>query len=165
MNHLAKTILKVTATAVTLLVLVVAGGVGYTWYMGQYGEDDTQSFQQPSQPTGGKQTAKTRKVDENAIMSASIQTITSPVVPGSNASVMVRTNPLATCTVSVVYDKTSSKDSGLGAKKADEYGLVEWTWTVENNVPLGEWPVKVTCANKKHTAVVENDLRVVRTLE
>lgn len=165
MNRILKTTLKVTATVVTLLVLVVAVGVGYTWYVGKYGQDDTQSFQEPVQPTGGKQVIKTSKVDENAVMGAAVQSITSPVVPGSNASIMVRTNPQATCIISVIYDKTPSKDSGLIEKKADEYGLVEWTWTVESTAPLGKWPVKVTCANKKHTAVVQNDLRVVRTLE
>jgi hypothetical protein len=165
MNRTVKKTLKVTTIVVTLLVLVVAAGVGYTWYVGQYGEEEGQAFQQPAQPTGGKQTAKTSKVDENAVMGAAVQSITSPVIPGSNASVMVRTNPQANCVISVIYDKTPSKDSGLIEKKADEYGLVEWTWTVESTVPLGKWPVKVTCANKKHTAVVENDLRVVKTLE
>lgn len=165
MHHVLKTTLKVTASAVTLLVLAVGGGVGYTWYMSEYGEENPQSVQAVTQPTGGIQKSERPKISDTASIGAVVQNITSPVTPGSNASVMVRTNPEANCTITVTYDKTASKDSGLVQKKADEYGLVEWTWTVEPNVPLGKWPVEVTCANKKNSAVVENDLQVVRTLE
>ncbi len=72
----------------------------------------------------------------------------------------VKTNAAAACNIKVVYDKTASTDSGLIAKVADEYGMVSWGWTVEPSVPLGKWPVKVTCANAKHSAVVQSDLVV-----
>lgn len=164
MNHIFKKTLKVTAIAVTLLVVLVAAGVGYTWYMSQY-DDTSQAIQAPAMPMGGVKNTSRPKIPDTASIGVSVQSITSPVTPGSNASIMVKTNPEANCTVSVLYDKTPSKDSGLVQKKADEYGIVEWTWTVENSVPLGNWPVEVTCANKKNSAVVENDLRVVKTLE
>lgn len=164
MNHIVKKTLKVTAVAVTLLVILVAAGVGYTWYMSQYG-DNTQAIQPVPAPRSSLQNTERPKIPDTASLGASVQTITSPVVPGSNASIMVKTNPEAICTISVVYDKAQSKDSGLVQKTADEYGLVEWTWTVESTVPLGNWPVEVTCANKKNTAVVKNDLRVVKTID
>ena len=164
MNRIVKQTLKVTAVAVTLLVVLVAAGVGYTWYMSQY-DQNPQAIQQPAAPRGGMQNTSRPKIPDDASIGVSVQSITSPVVPGSNASIMVKTNPEANCTIVVMYDKTPSKDSGLVQKKADEYGLVEWTWTVESTAPLGNWPIKVTCANKKNTAVVQNDLRVVKTLE
>lgn len=164
MNHIVKKTLKVTAVAVTLLVVLVGAGVGYTWYMSQY-DDNNQAIQPPATPRGGLQNTTRPKIPDTASIGISVQSITSPVVPGSNASIMVKTNPEANCTISVVYDKTPSKDSGLVQKKADEYGLAEWTWTVESSVPLGNWPVEVTCANKKNSAVVKNDLRVVKTLD
>jgi hypothetical protein len=164
MNHIVKKALKVTAVAVTLLVLLIAAGVGYTWYMSEYGES-TQSIQPPAAPRGGVQNTTRPKIPDTASIGVSVQSITSPVTPGSNASIMVKTNPEANCDVSVVYDKAPAKDSGLVQKKADEYGIVEWTWTVDSNAPLGSWPVEVTCANKKNSAVVKNDLRVVKTLE
>lgn len=165
MNPLVRKTLKVTAVAVTLLVTTVAAGVGYTWYMGEYGETPTMSSQQPVKGTGGEYVSSRPKIPDTASIGATVQTITSPVVPGSNASIMVKTNPEANCTITVIYDRTKSRDSGLTAKKADEYGLVEWTWTVEPGTPVGNWPVEVTCANKKNSAVVKNDLRVVRSLE
>ena len=165
MNRVIATSLKVTATAVTLLIVATCAGVAYTWYMSEYHSPDPSTFQQTAQAGGGSQLPQRKKIPDDAVIGASVQTITSPVVPGSNASIMVKTNPEALCTITVVYDKTPSKDSGLTQKKADEFGLVEWAWTVEPNVPLGDWPVTVTCANKKNKAEVENDLRVVKTLE
>lgn len=164
MNHLVKKTLKVTAIAVTLLVLLVAAGVGYTWYMSRY-DNNSHSIQPPVAPMGGVKNTTRPKISDTASLGASVQSITSPVVAGSNASIMVKTNPEVMCTISVVYDKTPSKDSGLVQKKADEYGIVEWTWTVDSSAPVGSWPVEVTCANKKNTAVVENDLRIVKSLE
>lgn len=165
MNKIVKTTLKITASAVILLVLAVTVGFGYTWYMSNYGKDNSQAFQQPAKPTGGIQANKRPKISDTAIIGAVVQNITSPVIPGSNASMLIKTNPGANCAISVIYDKTPSKDSGLTPKVADEYGIVEWAWTVEPTTPLGNWPVKVTCANKKNSAVVQNDLRVVKTLE
>lgn len=165
MNQIVKKTLRITASAVILLVLAVGGGVGYTWYVSQHAEENSAAFEQPAQATGGIRKIEHVKPPSDAKVGASVQSITSPVVPGSNASIMVKTNPDANCTISVVYDKTSSKDSGLTEKKADEYGLVQWAWTVESTAPLGSWPVKVTCANAKNSAMVQNDLKVVKTIE
>lgn len=164
MHPVARTSLKIAGVATSLIVFAVLAGIGYTWYMSEYGESP-QAVQAPVKPTGGIQDSSRPKISDTATIGAVVQSITSPVVPGSNASIMVRTNPEATCTVSVIYDKTASKDSGLVQKKADEYGLVEWTWTVEGSAPLGTWPIEVSCANKKNSAVVQNDLHIVKSLE
>lgn len=165
MHRAAKTALKITASAVILLVVTVGAGAGYVWYAGQNADTNSTAFAEPAEAIHLGKLPERQKVDETKVVSASVQSVTSPVVPGSNASIMVRTNRLATCTISVIYDKTPAKDSGLVEKKSDDFGMVEWTWTVPQNAPLGEWPVKVTCANKKNSAVVENDLKIVRTLE
>jgi hypothetical protein len=145
-----KSIVRTLMSVVVLLVLMVGAGVGYVWYMGQHPphvQADETSVAKPS---------------PNAKESAAVQSLTSPVAPGDNASVAVRTLPDSACTITVVYDKTASKDSGLGQKTADEYGLVSWTWTVEAAVPLGKWPVTVTCAYNNKTAVVQGDLVVAK---
>ncbi len=148
--------------AIALLVLLVAAGIGYTWYMGQNASTNPQAFA-TLEEVDVKQTPEPVKADPTAKVGASIQMLTSPVTPGSNASVMIRTNPLATCVISVEYDKVPSKDSGLIQKTADEYGMVEWAWTVEQSAPLGTWPVTMTCANQKNSAMVRGDLEVVKT--
>jgi len=116
----------------------------------------------PSVPTSPTPVIKRAKPDPNNPSSASIQMFTSSVAPGSNASITVRTNPEAKCTIKVEYNKVPSTDSGLVPKVADEYGIVSWAWTVEEEVPLGKWPVKVTCVHNKRSAVVQGDLMVVK---
>ena len=163
MNRNIKTALKITATAVILLVVTTAVGVGYVWYMGQ--NEDPVAFQEPVKATGGARISERPKLPPDAAIGASVQDMTSPVVPGSNASVTVKTNPEATCVIEVMYGTVQAVDSGLVEKKADEYGIASWAWTVPSNTQLGTWPVEVTCKNAKNTAMVRNDLRVVKTLE
>ena len=96
--------------------------------------------------------------------SASIQSISSPTEQGSNASVTVKTNPESTCSITVVYDKDKSTDSGLLPKVADEFGIAVWVWTVEEAVPIGKWPVTITCIHNKRSAVVVGDLFVIKPI-
>ena len=103
---------------------------------------------------------RVRKHAPDAVVAASVQMITSPLEPGMNAMISVKTNAEAKCTIKVVYDKTASTDSGLVEKIADDYGMVSWTWTVEPTAPLGSWPVWVTCANEKNSAAVKADLKL-----
>jgi hypothetical protein len=56
-------------------------------------------------------------------------------------------------------------DPGLVKKTADEYGMVSWTWGVSRSVPVGKWPVTVTCAIGKHSGVVIGDLEVVNSIK
>lgn len=112
--------------------------------------------------TNMQPTVKHVAVAENAPVGASVQLLTSPVAPGSNASITIKTLPITNCTISVVYDKTASKDSGLAAKISDEFGSITWAWTVEPTVPVGKWPVTVTCARGKKSGVVIGDLVVTK---
>lgn len=145
-----------------LLVVTLGTGVAYTWYVGQSSPGNASvsgSSDEAVRPAVMKPATRT----PGAKVSASVQSLTSPVTPGSNTSVIVRTNPEATCTISVVYNEVASADSGLKPRVADEYGMVSWTWTVEASVPIGTWPVKVTCALEKQSAVVQGDLKVSKT--
>lgn len=136
-------------------------GIVYTWFVGNQKIDT--ALTEESTPT---QTIpiKRAEVDPNARVSASVQSLTSPIVPGDNASIIVKTNAGSWCTITAVYDKTASKDSGLVGKTADDFGSVTWTWTVEASVPLGKWPITVTCVRNKLSAVVIGELIVQKTL-
>ncbi len=143
-----------------VLVLLIGVGVAYIWYMGQQEVDPNAIASKVDyKPV---ETKKPVKEADNVNVGASIQSLTSPVSPGSNVSVVVNTNQESQCTISVIYDKTESKDSGLLPKKSDEYGMVSWTWTVENSVPLGKWPVKVTCSKGTKSGVVVGDLVIAK---
>jgi hypothetical protein len=146
---------------VVLAVVFVGGGLGYTWYMGQQPVDTTAAIAEPV-VTKPAPEIKPVKPSANAKESASVQMLTSPVAPGANASISVKTNPASKCTIKVEYNKILSTDSGLTAKTADEFGMVSWTWTVEETAPLGKWPVKVTCTYNKKSAFVQGDLKVAK---
>lgn len=132
----------------------------YTWFMGQKGVESAAV----ATPVEAKPAPviKPTKPAANARVGAAVHMLTSPVPPGSNASITVKTLATAKCTIVVEYNKVASKDSDLVAKTADEYGMVSWTWTVGESVPLGKWPVKVTCAYNKSSAMVQGDLVVAK---
>jgi len=161
-KRLLKSLRNTITIFVILLILLLAAGIAYTWYMSQ-NNDDTEVVESVKNkpPTVFRPT----QIAPNANESAAIQMFTSPIVPGSNASITVKTNRDSVCTITAIYNKVPSKDAGLVTKTADEYGIVTWSWTVESTVPIGKWPVTVTCVWNKKSAVVIGDLLVKATLE
>lgn len=157
--QIAKWIGKVLLSAVILLVLAVGGGVAYTWYMGQQDIENTAAVATPAEPP--KSTViEPRKPYPGMTVGASVSMLTSPVAPGANASITVKTVPTADCTITVEYNKVPSRDSGLKPKAADAFGIVSWSWTVDQAAPIGTWPAKVTCTYGEKSAVVIGDLIV-----
>lgn len=158
-NQAGRRARNIAITVIVLLLLFVGGGAAYTWYMGKNSaphlEKEAESSNRLLDPVVDRP-----KMAPDANVNVSVQTLTSPLEPGMNALITVKTNPEAKCTIKVVYDKTPSADSGLTEKIADEYGVVNWTWTVEQTAPLGTWPVTVTCANAKKSGVVTADLKL-----
>lgn len=155
--HLPRPVRRTLISAGVMLMLFVVAGVAYTFYI------DGQSTPLTSVPVNTAaeyHPIKPHKPAANAKEGAAVELLTTPVAAGSNASISVRTNPTSTCTITVVYGKTASTDSGLTSKVADAFGTVSWSWTVDTAAPVGTWPVKVTCAYNKQTAVVQGDLEV-----
>jgi hypothetical protein len=144
-----------------LLFLFVGAGVAYTWYSGQSG-GATQAIAATPAADTTQPLIKPRKPAANAKESVAIESLTTPVAPGANSSLIVRTLPTSKCTISVVYNNVASTDSGLVAKVADDYGNVSWSWTVSDSTPVGHAPVTVTCAYNGQSAVVQGDLVVTK---
>lgn len=143
----------------TLVLVILAGGAGlaYTWYMGQ---QKSAAASQPAPVYKPRSVIKPPKIASDAPLGVSVQTFTPEVTPGENASVTIRTNPEAECSIAVKYGTTQAIDSGLAPKPADEYGVASWSWTVSTGAASGKAPVTVTCKNKKHSAVVVTDVVV-----
>jgi len=146
-----------TLVIIFALIVIVAGGI-YTWYMGQktvvkHAELPTSKVVKPTAPV---------LPAKNAKVGISLQTLTSPVRPGANALISIKTLPTAACSVTFTYGKenTRSKDTGLAPKAADEFGVANWTWTVTKDVPVGTWPVEVTCAHNGQSAYSRGDVVV-----
>ncbi|HUC96446.1 MAG TPA: hypothetical protein VMR16_02145 [Candidatus Saccharimonadales bacterium] len=144
---------------VIVLILLLIAGVAYTWYTGQNVKvkDDVAPVK-TSQPT----TTQPSQLATNAKEGVAIQGISSPVSPGSNATVTIETNRDSVCSITVVYNNVPSKDSGLTPKTADEYGTATWSWTVGSTVPVGTWPVTISCVWNKKSAIVIGNLVVAK---
>ena len=80
-------------------------------------------------------------------ITVAITSLTSPVSPGSTASVTAQTAGGAACTIVVEYKSGPSRASGLGSKTASASGTVSWSWTVGTQTTPGSWPVTVTCTS------------------
>ncbi len=147
---------------VTILLILVGGGAAYTWWMGRHAKvapavesaTTTQSEKPFFEPTAP---------DPKANVGVGIQVLTSPLAPGSNASISVHTYPDATCTIDVKYNEVAAVDTGLHPKTADKYGLATWSWSVPEDTPLGTWPVWVRCAHHDKNGQVRGDLVVVKS--
>lgn len=133
---------------VVLLVLAIGAGLFYVWLMGLQAK--------PSAVTTAPQTNQPsfltpHKVPDNVAIGSSIQSISSPVSPGDNASLTVRTTESAVCTVKIIRLDSSQKevarvtDSGLSDKKADEFGMVVWTWTMPSDAAIAKWTADIFC--------------------
>jgi hypothetical protein len=149
---------NIALTIVILGVVTVSAGVGYIWYTGQQAPTPN-AIAPPVELTPAKTTVKP-KIDLNAPVSASVQSLSTPVAPGDNAVIAVRSSLEASCTIKVEYNKVASKDSGLIEKRVDEFGMVSWSWKVEDTAPLGKWPVEVTCVRAKNSAVTKDYLEI-----
>lgn len=74
-----------------------------------------------------------------------VTSVTSPVTPGSNATLVARTSSNAACTITVTYNSGPSKAAGLGPKTADGSGDVTWTWKVGAKTAPGTYSINVDC--------------------
>jgi hypothetical protein len=153
-----KKIRNIGLSIVILVVVLLIAGTVYVWYEGLHPAQDTAVVAQPQKQQFQIKHVKPAK---NAKIGVAEESLTSPIKPGSNANIEVRTYPGATCKIKVEYNKVASKDSGLKTKIADkEFGMVDWSWTVEPTVPIGKWPITITCTANKQSAVLVSQLVV-----
>ena len=133
---------------VILLIIAIAGGLIYVWLMGLQPK--------PSTTTTPTETTKPsfltpHKLPDDIDIGSSIQMLSSPVSPGDNASLSIRTTERAVCAVKIIrlddYQKEVARvtDSGLGDKTADEFGTVTWTWTMPADAALAKWTADIFC--------------------
>jgi cytoskeletal protein RodZ len=156
-KHRIKT---VAISTLVILALIVVAGAAYTWYNGQ--QPAAEAHVATSTEPQAKQ-IQAKIPSKNTQESAAVELLTSPVAPGENSMITVKTNAGSTCKIAVVYNNVPETDSGLTPKKADNFGTVSWAWTVPKGTPLGSWPITVTCQFYDKSAVVSQDLRVQAT--
>lgn len=103
-------VLRRTLTFVIVIVLVLGGaGVAYSWYTARNAKVVVADAPTPVSKTVKKATVPAA----NTPVGVSITVLTSPIKPGSNASMTIKTKPKAACSIRVEYNKKPSTDSGL----------------------------------------------------
>ncbi len=75
-----------------------------------------------------------------------IVSVTSPVGPGHNATLVAKTAPGANSRITVYYKSGPSTAQGLYPKTADSNGSVSWTWMVGTRTTPGSWRIVVTAS-------------------
>ncbi|HET6864009.1 MAG TPA: hypothetical protein VFH37_02325 [Candidatus Saccharimonadales bacterium] len=153
-----KALKKTLISIVVLVVLFAIAGVVYVYVSGRQSAP-------PAKPAPKKAVdlglPKPQQPAANAAEGVAKETLISPVKAGQNTSFSVRTNPTSTCSIVVTYSGGAvAHDSGLANKKADPYGFVTWTWTVDPAVTPGTYPVTVTCVYNGRSGVVVDNLQV-----
>jgi hypothetical protein len=71
--------------------------------------------------------------------------LTSPVHPGRDAHLTVRTDPGTQCMLLWHYKAGASDADVTLPKRADATGRITWTWRVDPQAAAGTWPVIVHC--------------------
>lgn len=144
-----RTAKRVIVATVVLLTLLIVGALVYVWYMGKHPAKTALS--QPVDTSSVAPKIKVHTPPPDAPVGIVQQTFSGAVKSGNNASISVKTNAKAACQIAVkVGGKTPLSDSGLVPKIADDFGLVDWSWTVPKGVLAGTWPVEITCANESN---------------
>jgi len=157
-----KPLRKLLVSVVILLVIIVAGGVLYTYIVGRDSNAKKEaSIKAPAAVKNGPN-IQTVQPAPNAAVGAAVQYIDSPVKAGDNVSLSVHTNPNVKCSITFTYNNVASKDSGLKTKMSDSHGVVGWTWTVDKATPPGKWPAKVLCASATKSGMVIGTVEVTK---
>ena len=76
-----------------------------------------------------------------APLALALLSVSSPVVPNSDASVVIQTEPGAVCSIAVFYSSGPSQAQGLGQKTAGPDGRCQWVWTVGPNTSEGAYRI------------------------
>ncbi len=87
---------------------------------------------------------ETGQTSTGSIISLQIVSITTPVKPYSYATLKVKTNPGAICSIALYHGSTEGAAGGLGKKVADGNGDSSWTWGIGPDTERGSWRVVVT---------------------
>jgi hypothetical protein len=93
-------------------------------------------------------------------MDVTKEAFTAKVATTKTASVTIRTDAGAKCTIEVLYDSGPSQAQGLDPKTATSGGKVIWSWKVGSNTKAGTYPITIVCTRTDHEGTLELDFTV-----
>lgn len=160
-----KKLVKWTVIIVVLLVLIIGLGILIIWLLQPKKIDSNTT---PAPATQKPTIAPAHKFGPNIPIGSSVQSISSPIAPGDNAYVTLRTTEGATCSIKVVsldqhgkeIDRVS--DSGLVDKKVDDFGVVTWTWTMPVGAAIKIWQADMYCKRDDKSTRSVGEIEVER---
>lgn len=153
-------LLRIGIAVIVLVIILVGVALLMVWMGGAEDIADTT----PKKTETNKPTKTSKPPDENAVPFAAREYLTSPVSPGTNAVLNIKTLATAKCTIKIVYRGVESTDSGLQEKVADEVGNVSWSWSVPSEAPEGSWPIDIYCYYRDKSAYLRESLTVKKDL-
>ncbi len=109
---------------------------------------------EPPPPESTSTTTTTIPQDPGAF-GLQVVSLTSPVAPGANAALTIKTAPGAYCTITVIYKSGPSQAAGLGPQTADPNGTVTWQWKVGSSTARGVWSIVVTSERQGEKETLE----------
>lgn len=154
-----------TLTVIFVIIAVVVGGIYFliAWLnkpkVAGTTPTATETQQIPSILTP-------HKPPRDMAIGSSIQTLTSPVAPGGNVSLTLRTTESAICAIKVIRLDDQMRevgrvtDGGLADKKADDFGVVTWTWTMPSDAAIATWHADILCTRDTKTTRSVGDIVV-----
>jgi hypothetical protein len=158
--HISRSVRHILIAVGALLVLMLLSGSLYTWYLDRQDNKNINNTTAVANNITAAQPIQPVQPAANEPEGVSIVMLTSPIKRDTNASMTVNTNAGSKCTILVTYNKIIANEPALSPAAADSYGSVSWTWYVGNTVPVGMWPIKVTCVYHKSTGVATTTLQV-----
>lgn len=146
----------IAITAISLLAVIAAIGVLLVWLTGE----ETVKELPVNKTETKRQDLRPRTPSPNATPFVAREYLISPVAPGVNSTINIKTVPTSKCVIKITYNDVVSTDSGLQDKTADELGSVSWSWTVPASTPEGTWPIDIYCYYKDKSAYLHENLVV-----
>lgn len=126
------------------------------WYFGQ--NDTAVLGDTLPEPSSSANIITPTKQADNVPVGVSIQSISSPINQGDVVNITTRSNPGASCNITVTLNKQKYSDSSLVKKNTDEYGMVSWSWPTSSFTPSGKWSVEVLCSKGEKSGMVIGEL-------
>jgi hypothetical protein len=105
-------------------------------------------FVEPAKAKGVGKATTSKVEDSKKSIQATITKLTSPVKPGEEANISIKTEPGALCRIEVKLKSGISKAAALKTQRADDKGVATWTWKIAANAAAGDWPVTIECSLK-----------------
>lgn len=122
----------------------VSGTYLVTYKLGEITKTLSVNVSNPIQQTQPTQPTQTVTPTQPSTYNLSVISLTSPVSPNENATIIVQGKAGKQYSITVYYKSGPSSAAGLEPKVADENGRVSWTWKIGPRTTAGDWKITIT---------------------